>query len=81
MMDDYKSCFVQTQVRRDFRQFQLIVLIRARGLIQGKETDVLKQAQELSCLRELVVSSNPRTEPEIAKKPFILKSHLKRRLF
>ena len=50
--------------------------------MQAKENDVLKQAQELFCLRELVVtqlvSSNPRSVPEIAKKPFFLKSHLKK---
>ena len=57
-----------------------IVRIRTWGLTQGKEKDVLKQAQELFCLRELVVtvSSNPRSEPEKAKKLFFLKSHLKR---
>ena len=36
-------------------------------MIQGKEQVALKQAQELFCLRELVVSSNPRSEPETAK--------------
>ena len=46
--------------------------------MQAKENDVLKQAQELFCLRELVVSSNPRSVPEIAQKPFFLKSHLKK---
>ena len=38
---------------------------------------VLKQAQELYCLTELVVSSNPRSEAQTAKEPFFLKSHLK----
>ena len=33
---DEKCCVVQTQVRCDFRQFQLIVRIRAWGLIKGK---------------------------------------------
>ena len=32
----------------------------------------------LFCLRELVTSSNPRSDPETAKKPFFSKSHLKR---
>ena len=52
-------------------------------MIQGKEQVALKQAQELFCLKKLVVSSNPRFEPETAnlKKPFFLKSHLKRLLF
>ena len=38
--------------------------------MQGEEKDVLKQAQELLCLRELVVSvsSSSRSEPEAAKK-------------
>ena len=76
---DEKSCLVQTQVSWDFCLFQLTVLIRAWGLIQGKEQVhwQLKQAQELFCLRELVVSSNPRSEPETAKMPFFLKSHSK----
>ena len=50
-------------------------------MIQGKEQVSLKQAQELFCLREVVVSSNhhdPRSEPEAAKKPLFLKSHSKR---
>ena len=47
----------------------------------GQEEDVLKQAKELFCLRKIVVSSNPRSESETAKKPFFLKGHLKRRLF
>ena len=34
--------------------------------------------QELFCLRELVVSSNPRSVPEATKKPFFFKNHLKR---
>ena len=79
---DEKSCLVQTQVSCDFRRFQLTVRMRIRawGLIQGKEQVELKQAQELFCLRELVVSSNPRSEPETAKMPFFLKFHSKRGL-
>ena len=53
-------------------------------MIQGKEQVALKQGRELFYLKELValtVSSNPRSEPETAKKPFFLKSHSKRRLF
>ena len=46
--------------------------------MQGNENDVLTQVQELFCLRELVTSSNPRFDPETAKKPFFSKSHLKR---
>ena len=34
-----------------------------RGLIQAEANDVLKQAQDLFCLRELVVSSNPGSGP------------------
>ena len=76
-----KSCIVQTQVSFDFPWFQLTVQIRVWELIQGKEQVELKQAQGLSCLRELVVSSNPRSEPETAKIPLFLKSHSKRCLF
>ena len=80
---DEKSCLVQTQVSCDFRRFQLTVRMRIRawGLIQGKEQVELKQAQELFCLRELVVSSNPRSELGTAKMPFFLKSQSKRWLF
>ena len=41
--------------------------------MQGKGNDVLRQVQELFCLRELVTSSYPRSDPETAKKPFFLK--------
>ena len=78
MSCEQKSCLVQKQVQLAFHQFQLIVQIRAWKLKQGKENDVLTQVQELFCLRELVKSSNPRSDPETAKKPFFLKSHLKR---
>ena len=79
---DEKSCLVQTQVQWDIRQFQLTVQIWAWGLIQGKVHVQLKQVQELFCLRELVLSYNPRSEPEsLAKMLFFLKSHLKRWLF
>ena len=53
--------------------------------MQGKENDVLTQVQELFCLRKLVTSSNPGSDPETAKKlekslekvTFVtLKSHL-----
>ena len=47
----------------------------------GQEQVALKQAQELFCLKELVVSFNPESDLETAKKPFFLKSHLKRSLF
>ena len=47
-------------------------------MIQDKEMDVLKKAQELFYLRELVASFNLRSEPETAKKPLFLKSHWKR---
>ena len=45
------------------------------GLIRQVDSEV-KQAhwQELFCLRELIVSSSPRSEPEKAKPPFFLKS-------
>ena len=58
--------FCPTLVRQDFLWFPLIVRIRALGLIRGKGRGVLKQAKELFCLRELSVSSNPRSEPETA---------------
>ena len=38
--------------------------------MQGKENNVMIQVQELFCLRELVTSSYPRSDPETAKKPF-----------
>ena len=78
---DEKSCSVQTQFCCDFRQYQLTVPVRIRalGVIQGKEQVELKEAQELFCLRELVVSSHPRSEQETAKTPFFLKIHLKRK--
>ena len=60
----------------DFHQIQLIVWIRAWGLMHGEEKDVPRQIQDLSCLREFVVSSDPRSAPKTAKKPFFLKSHL-----
>ena len=43
-----------------------------------KVRDVLRHIQELHCLREFVVSSDPRSAPKTAKKPFFLKSHLSR---
>ena len=46
-MDDGNSWFVQRQAQQDFHWFQLIVWIRAWGLIQDNEKDRLKQAQEL----------------------------------
>ena len=46
--------------------------------MHGEEKDVLRQIQELYCLREFVVSSDPRSAPKTAKKPFFLKSHLSR---
>ena len=47
-------------------------------MIQGKEQVDLKEDQELFCLRELVVGSNPRSYPETAKMPYFLKSRSKR---
>ena len=61
-----------------FHQFQLIVRIRAWGSMHGEEKDVLRQIQELYCLREFVVSFDPRSGPKAAKKPFLLKSNLSR---
>ena len=47
--------------------------------MHGKEKDVLRQIQELFCLREFVVLiSDLRFAPQTASKPFILKSHLTR---
>ena len=43
-----------------------------------KEKDVLRQIQELFCVREFAVISNRRSAPQTAKKPFFLKSHLTR---
>ena len=36
----------------------------------GKEKDLLRQFQELLCLRKLAVNSDPRSEPERVKRPF-----------
>ena len=63
-----------------------LCLFRSWGLIQGKEKDVPKQAQELFCLQELGVSSNPRSGlPGTPIKPFLIERlcqrYLKRRLF
>ena len=70
------QCPVQTQVFRwDFRWFQLILRTLAWRLIQGKEKVAPKQAQELFCLGELVVSPSPLSVPETAKNPFFLNSH------
>ena len=45
--------------------------------MHGKEKDALRQIQGFFCLREFVVSYDPRFAPQIAaKKPFLLKSHL-----
>ena len=45
--------------------------------MHGKEKDALIQIQGFFCLREFVVSYDPRFAPQIAaKKPFLLKSHL-----
>ena len=45
--------------------------------MHGEEKDKLGQIQELYCLREFVVSSDPRSAPKTAKKSFFLKSHVK----
>ena len=57
--NDEKTWLVQTHVWEDFYWFQLAVQIRAWVLMQGKEKDVLRQIQELFCLRECVVSADP----------------------
>ena len=49
---------------------------RAWPLIQRKEKNVLKQAQELFCLRVLVMSSNPISVQERAKTPFCFEESL-----
>ena len=49
---------------------------RAWELMHSKEKDELLQIQELFCLREFIVSSDPRCAPPTAKKPFFLKDHL-----
>ena len=46
--------------------------------MHSKEKDELRQIQELFCLREFIVSSDPRSAPPTAKKPFFLKNHLTR---
>ena len=43
--------------------------------MQGKKKDVLRQIQVLFYLREFVVSSDLRSAPQTAKKPFFLESH------
>ena len=58
-----------------FFDLSLLCLLELRDGYRPRE--VLKQAQDLFCLRELVVSSNSRSEPKTARKPFFLKSHLK----
>ena len=70
-------CKFQKEVRCDFCWFQLVVRIRAWGLIQCKEQVALKQAQMMFCLNELLVSSNPRSEQATAKKPVFLKRNSK----
>ena len=71
MSHHQKSCLVQTQVWWDFSPFQLTVQLGDWGSMQGREKDLLRQAQELSllCLRKLVLSSNHIFEPKTAKKP------------
>ena len=81
--NDEKTWIVETQVQQDFHWFQLTstLQIRAWGLMHGEEKDILKQIQELSsyCRREFVMSSDHRSAPKTAKKPFFfLKSHLSR---
>ena len=46
--------------------------------VQGKEKHVLREIKELFCFREFVVSSDPRSALQTAKKPFFLprKGHL-----
>ena len=46
--------------------------------MHGENKDVLRQIQELYCLREFVVSSDPKSALQTAMKPFFLKSHLPR---
>ena len=46
--------------------------------MHGEEKDVLRQFQELYCLREFAMTSDPRSAPQAAKKSFFLKSHLSR---
>ena len=44
----------------------------------GKRKGVLRQVQELLCLRELVVSSDPKSEREIAKRASFLEESLEK---
>ena len=81
MSYDEKICPVQTQFCWDFHWIQLALCIFAWKSIPGKKKDVLKQAQELFCFRALVVGSYPRSEPKTAKKPFFLKSLLRKVTF
>ena len=46
-----------------------------------RRNDILKQQQELFCIRDLVVSSSLWCVPETAKKPFFFKIHSKRCFF
>ena len=48
----------------------LTVWIGVLRLLLWKEKDVLKQAQEPFCLRDIAMSSNTRSEPETAKSHF-----------
>ena len=76
---DHHSGIVQTQSSgwEDFNWFQLTVQIRAWGLKRKMHWDRSKP-EEHFFLREVTVSSDPRSAPKTAKKPFFLKSHLTR---
>ena len=69
-----KPCLIQTQVWEDFHWFQLTVQIRAWGLMHFKEKMCWVRpktpGQELFCLREFDVSSDPRSAPQTTKSHF-----------
>ena len=78
MNNDKKNWLVP--VCQDLHWFQLTGQIRTWGLGLVHLKVVLRQIWELFCLqvREFVVSSDPRSSSQTAKKPFILESHLTR---
>ena len=49
--------------------------------MQGKQRNVMSQIQELLCFRAIVVSSDPRSEPETAKKNIFLEESLEKVTF
>ena len=68
-----KTWLVPTQAWKDFDFSWLCKL-------ELQEENALRQIQSFFCLREFVGSSDLRSAPQTAKKPFLLKSQLTRSL-